>query len=128
MKKTIIQLQSLHLLDYQPNIQTFTFKVLFLQDADQHSFLEKIQIQNPAVITNSLIKKLKSYAKVEISEPTDFVGSLVVTEFLDEDKVESLLLQFFGRLCEKTRILKNTRDHTIYMKMYDQLRTEKLLL
>ena len=128
MKKTIIQFKAMTPVDMQINTETWGFKVSFLQDTVPQSFVEKFTVTDPAKMAEELIKKMKSYAKVEVTEADDLIGSLIVTEFLDEERIEEVLTNFFLRLNERMRILKRTTNHTEYMKLYDQVRTEKLVL
>lgn len=128
MKKTIIQFKAMMPVDMQINTETWGFKVSFLQDGAPQSFVERFTVVDPLKRAEELIKKMKSYAKVEVTEADDLIGSLIVTEFLDEEKIEEVLTNFFLRLSERMRILKRTTNHTEYMKLYDQVRTEKLVL
>ena len=128
MKKTIIQFKAMTPVDMQINTETWGFKVSFLQDGAPQSFVEKFTLADPVKRAEGLIKKMKSYAKVEVTEADDLIGSLIVTEFLDEERIEEVLAKFFLRLSERMRILKRTTNHTEYMKLYDQVRTEKLVL
>jgi len=53
---------------------------------------------------------------------------MFVIRLLNEDKLEEKLHHFFVKLCEKARSLKRTTDHTDYMKLYDELRIQELIL
>src|SRR3989344_2300329 len=97
MKKTIIQFKSMTPVEMHISAETWGFKFSFLQDGAQQSFIEKFTIADPMKMAEELIKKMKSYAKVEVTEADDFIGSLIVTEFLDEEKIEGVLAIFFVR-------------------------------
>ncbi len=79
------------------------------------------------VLVSSVINFLKSQGNPR-TEKEDFVENLHMKMLIDEAKVEERLWNFFARVGEKVRTMKRDRDHSNYMKLFNDIRVSKISL
>ena len=125
MKKTVIALKKIEVTNYQPRTNAASLKIAYQRDNDLQSMYRETTLANPEELTAAIIQDLKSRSKMEILEADDPLGSIVVLDFYDEDKIEEKLFNFLAKLCEKARNLKHLTNHQEYMKMYDEIKVQR---
>ena len=79
------------------------------------------------LLASSVISYVKSQGEREIDED-NFVNSLFVKKLVNEEKIDERLFMYFSKLCEKVRFLKINKNHSNYMKLYDEIKTSCLSL
>lgn len=111
--------------NYQPRTNAASLKISYQRDNDPQSMYKDFVLANPEELATAIIKDLKERSKMEILEADDPLGSIVVLDFFDEEKIEEKLFNFLAKLCEKTRYLKHITNHQEYMKIYDEIKIQK---
>ncbi len=113
---------------YEPRDGGASIKVSYNRDGQEENMYKKVKIENPEKLCGEIVKDVKGRCKLEMSEVDDLVGSIFVIRVVDEDKTEEKLFNFFAKVCDKVRMLRHTRDHVMYMRLYDEIKMEKMKL
>lgn len=125
MKKTTIALKQIEMKNYQPRTSTASLKISYQRDNELESMYKDMPLTDAQELTKQIIQELKTRCKIELSENDDLLGSIFVIHFYDEDAVEEKLFKFMAKLCEKSRFLKHTNNHSEYMKLFDELKVQR---
>ncbi len=128
MKEAILKINRIDLLNFDPKESKADFKISFLKSNEENNILKSYKLENPEFIVEDILKSIKKEGKIEIEDDEDLLGSIFVVRLLEEEKIEEKILAFLARLCEKSRLLKREKNYQSYMKLFDEMKTQKLAL
>ncbi len=126
MKETILELASVHVTQFDPKEGVGEFMIGYLKNKRPVQYAKKLVVEHPEGIVEDILLEVKRREKIEISDTDDILGSIFIIRLKDEEKTEEKLYNFFARLCEKTRTIKNLKDHSQFMKMLDEIKSQKI--
>ena len=128
MKEVIINLHGIEMMDFEARDYVAKMVVCYSIDGERVKKCVNFDLTRRAEsIVQSILTFLKSQADLDINED-DIVSSLFVKRFVNEEKIEERLVNYFAKLCENVRFLKINKNHANYMKLYDQIKISKISL
>jgi hypothetical protein len=126
MKETTITLKGVELQNFLPKEVSASFKITFERDGNQESMYKKLKLTKAEQLTKKILDDIKQRSKIELSETDDPLGSIFIVHLKNEDKTEEKLYNFLSKICEKSRFLKHLNNHNEYMKVYDEIKVQRL--
>ena len=126
MKQTTIIVKEVKVDNYAPKENTASLRISYMRDAEKETMFKKVILKNPEELTAELMKDIKARSKIELSEADDPLGSIFVVHMHNEDNTEEKLFNFLAKVCEKCRYLKHITNHHEYMKVYDEIKIQKI--
>ena len=128
MKQAIIIVKEVKIQEYSPKENSAALKISYLCDAELQSMYKKVTLKNPEELTEEILRDIRLRSKIELSETDDPLGSIFVVHLHEEDRVEEKLFNFLAKVCEKCRYLKHVSNHQEYMKIYDEIKIQRIAL
>jgi len=128
MNKTIYEVKSVHLSDFNPKETNTKIIINYTKNNEPHQIIKQITLNNPVAIVNNILVTIKSKDKMIIEESDDFLSNIFITRIKDEERIEEKLLYYFQDLTKKIKELKAQKIATKYMHLYNQLKISKLIL
>ena len=126
MKRNLIYIKKVEVLQFDPRTNQSKCGIKYLNNNEPKALVIECCVERAEKIARNILETIKEQEKVE--KTSEDIFDVTVTEFANDEKTEEILTNFFGRLCDKTRRLKHERNHTAYMKLYDEIRMEKLMI
>jgi len=128
MQEIVLSLEKLQLTRFDTKTLRGLFTLSYTKNDQKDTFTKEFALEKSEPIVEDIIKTLKALAKIEVRPGDALMGSMFVIRLLREDKLEEKLYTFFVKVCEKARMLKRETDHVEYMKLYDDIRMQQLIL
>lgn len=128
MKEVILKISRIDILNFDPKESKADLKISFLKSNEENNILKNYKLENPELIVEDILKSIKKEGKIEIEDEDDLLGSIFVIRLLEEEKIEEKISAFLARLCEKSRLLKKEKNYQTYMRLFDEMKTQKLTL
>ncbi len=128
--KNMLEIKRVDILNFDPRTNIARCGVKYTRNTALKSLVIDFKMDNASAIAQNLISTIKEQEKENDAseEIVDDIKINVLTEFVNEEGIEDMVFNFFARLCDKTRRLKHEKNHVEYMKMFDQVRMEKLIV
>ena len=126
MKQSIVSLKKIEIQNFLPKTTIASIKISYTRDNQQESMYKDILLSDAEKLTEALIREIKDRCKIELAETDDPLGSIFIVKFQDEEKTEEKLYNFLAKICEKSRYLKHMSNHQEYMKIYDEIKIQRM--
>ena len=128
MNKTIYEVKSVELQDFNPKASLTKLKINYLKDTEQKQLVKDFDLTNPVQVVNSIIVSMKAQDKIIIEESDDFLQNIFIVRIKDQEDVEEKLLAYFQNLNRSISQLKSLKIASQYMQLYNQLKLSKMIL
>tara|TARA_Y100000310_G_C20572714_1_gene758852 strand:+ start:873 stop:1262 length:390 start_codon:yes stop_codon:yes gene_type:complete len=128
MNQVLLNIDGLEMVSFDPS--NYNAKMNLFYAVDGEKFVQKVNFdltRKSNLLASSVISYVKSQGEMEIDKD-NFVDSLFVKKLINEEKIDEMLFMYFSKLCEKVRFLKINKNHSDYMKLYDEIKTSCLSL
>lgn len=129
MKTVNIKLSSLDVMQYDPKSNVATLKVGFLVDNIARSIVSKTTLNDAGLVSNDILNAIKQQAKQgmqsgagKVVSPEEIIDRYTLVVIDDEETTNEKLIGALGRLCSKCSLIRHTRVHNEYMKLYDDVK------
>lgn len=130
MQTIEIQLKRLDVQQYDPKTNIATLKVGFYVGGVVRSITSKTTLNDVELVSTDILNALKQHAKQELKSPAgkvlypeEIISSYALVMFGDEEATQEKLVAALAKLCSKCALLRHTRQHQDYMKLYDDVKT-----
>ena len=127
MKKTILKIKKIEVVNFAPNENSIKFRVLYDIDNKLAELTQECKEIVSDYLTNQIITRIKRSADITY-ETDDILDSIQIIRIEDEDDVKEKIFNFFEKLRRNALKLKHMSSASDYMHLYDQLKTEKFIL
>ena len=127
MKKTILKIKKLEVVNFAPNENSIKFRVLYDIDNKLAELTQECKEIVSDYLTNQIVTRVKRSADVTY-ETDDILESIQIIRIEDEEDVNEKIFNFFEKLRRNILKLKHTSSASDYMRLFDQLKTEKFIL
>lgn len=128
MKDVLLKLEKITITHIDPKQGIGQFVIHFSKDQEKMQMKKSYTLHHPEPIVENILKEVKQQGKMELDTYEDIIGSIFVVRLLDEDATDEKLFHFFARLCEKMKMMQRLKNHTEYMRLYDELKIKELVL
>ena len=128
MQKTVFQIKKVEVKEFKPKEGLSVIKITYSKNGEQKQITKSFHLSNPVEVVNKIILEVKSADKVIIEESDDILQNIYITRIENEEEIEEKLLFFFQSLCSKFSRIKTMNKANDYMKLYDEIKTTKLIL
>ena len=128
MKQVLLNIERLEMVSFDPS--NYNAKMKLAYSVDEEKFLQTVNFdltRKSDLLASSVISYVKSQGEREIDKD-NFVDSLFVKKLINGEKIDEMLFMYFSKLCENVRFLKINKNHSNYMKLYDEIKTSCLSL
>ena len=127
MKKTILKIKKLEVVNFAPNENSIKFRVLYDIDNRLAELTQESREIVSDYLADQIIKRVKRSADITY-ETDNILDSIQIIRIEDEEDVNEKIFNFFEKLRRNALKLKHMSSASDYMRLYDQLKTEKLTL
>jgi len=129
MQKTVYKIKKIEVLEFKPKESVSVIKISFMKnDVPEQIVKEFPMSNNPVEMVNKIILEVKSKDKMIVEDTNDILQNIYITRIDNEEIMEEKLLLFFQNLCGKYAKMKSLKKAPDYMKLYDEIKTTKLVL
>jgi len=128
MNKTIYEVKSVELQDFNPKASLTKLKINYLKNSEQKQITKDFDLTNPVSVVNSIILTIKAQDKIIIEESDDFLQNIFIVRIKDQEEVEEKLLSYFQSLNKSISQLKSFKIASQYMQLYNKLKLSKMVL
>jgi hypothetical protein len=128
MNKTIYEVKSVELQDFNPKASLTKLKINYLKNTEQKQIVKDFDLSNPVAVVNSIIVSIKAQDKIIIEESDDFLQNIFIVRIKDQEEVEEKLLSYFQSLNKSISQLKSFKIASQYMQLYNKLKLSKMVL
>ena len=128
MQKVLYELKRVELVDLKPREGNSGVLVFFEKEGREKVLSLHFDLTNPVDIVNKILLGIKTHDKIIIDESDDILQNIYITRIDNEEVIEEKLLLFFQNLCGKYAKMKSLKKAPDYMKLYDEIKTTKLVL
>ena len=127
MKKTILKIKKIEVINFAPNENSIKFRVLYDIDNRLAELTQESREIVSDYLADQIIKRVKRSADITY-ETDDILDSIQIIRIEDEEDVKERIFNFFEKLRRNALKLKHMSSAADYMHLYDQLKTEKFIL
>src|SRR3989344_2312899 len=128
MNKTIYEVKSVELQDFNPKASLTKLKINYLKNTEQKQIVKDFDLSNPVSVVNNIILTIKAQDKIIIEESDDFLQNIFIVRIKDQEEVEEKLLSYFQSLNKSISQLKSFKIASQYMQLYNKLKLSKIIL
>mgnify|MGYP001583024781 CR=1 FL=1 len=128
MEKNIYRIKKLEVLDFKPKESISSIKITFTKNDVQEQIVKQFNLKNPVEIVNGILLEIKKKGRMIVEDSDDVLKNIYITRIEDEEQMEEKLLYFFQGLCSKFAKIKSLNKAPEYMRLYDEIKTTKLIL
>jgi hypothetical protein len=126
MKEVVIKLHGIEMQEF--DCRTSNAKMVLSYSVDDKGIKNVVNFdfsKTSEIIVKSIFNFLKSEANMDI-KGDDIISSIFVKRFVNEEKIEERLINYFSKLREKVKFMKINKTHTDFMKLYDEIKISKI--
>ena len=128
MQKDIYMIKKLEVIDFKPKESIFSIKITFTKNDVQEQILKEFNLKNPVDVVNSIFLEIKKKDRMIVEDSDDVLQNIYITRIENEEEIEEKLLYFFQGLCSKFIKIRSLTKAAEYMKLYNEIKTIKLIL
>ena len=128
MQKNIYRIRKLEVLDFKPKETISSIKITFTKNDVQEQIVKQFNLKNPVEVVNNILLEIKKKDRMIVEDSDDVLQNIYITRIEDEEQMEEKLLYFFQGLCSKFAKIKSLTKAPEYMRLYDEIKTMKLVL
>ncbi|MEK6862134.1 MAG: hypothetical protein AABY07_09290 [Nanoarchaeota archaeon] len=129
MQSILLKIKRVEIKQFDPRKFAAIFRIFYSNNEKEFSFDFSHDFKTRSeVITEKIIKEVKSRAKPEENYQDDILDSLYTIKLIDGEKVEEKLINFFSKLNEKVKFLKIEKNYQRYMAQIADFNSIKLNL
>ena len=127
MQKTVYKVKKLEVMDFKPKEFISVIKIIYTKNDQQQQIIREFPFINPVEAVNKIILEIKKADKVIVEGADDILQNIYITRIEDEENVEEKMLYFFQNLSAKLSKIKSLKKAQDYLKLYDEIKTTRLL-
>ena len=127
MQKTVYKVKKVGVMDFKPKEFISVIKIIYTKNDQQQQIIREFPFINPVDVVNKIILEIKKSDKMIVEDTDDILQNIYITRIEDEENVEEKMLYFFQNLSAKLSKIKSLKKAQDYMKLYDEIKTTKLL-
>lgn len=127
MKKSIIKVKKVEVTSFNPTSHLIKFRVLYNIDNKLAEITHECKEIISDYLTSQMVTNIKKSADVSY-ETDDILDSILIVRIEDEEDTTEKIFNFLEKMRRNMLKLKNISSASDYMHLYDQLKTEKLIL
>lgn len=120
------ELKGVEVANFDPRNGIIKFKIRFLKNSVLQSFEKEFKFSDTASLVNSVITALKKKDNI-VTYDDDILSGYQVVMLKDEEVASEKLFNFFNRMKERYKIMKATKDAKKYMKIFDEVKSAKII-
>ena len=128
----LIQILNIRSLQFNPKELTAEIEVIFSKDGKHDNMKGQYYLKNPEEIFNKILLEVKSKNKMIFDDPrlspVELLERYSPIKIHNEEQTEEKMFNFIRMLCEKARILKNTKEAREHMRILNEFKTTSLKL
>ena len=128
MNKTIYEVKSVELQDFNPKASLTKLKINYLKNTEQKQIVKDFDLTNPVSVVNNIILTIKAQDKIIIKKSNNFLQNIFIVRIKDQEEVEEKLLSYFQSLNKSISQLKSFKIASQYMQLYNKLKLSKMVL
>lgn len=129
MNTIALRVKRIEISSFNPRNFTANFKIVYSKNDSDYFFTISHDFKTRSeIITENIIKEIKSKAKPEENFKDDILDTLYSIKLTDDKRTEERLINFFARLNEKVKLLRIEKNHQKYMSQIADLNAVKLNL
>jgi len=128
MQKTVYKLKKVEVVEFKPKESVSTIKIVFTKDDVPEQIVKQFNLKNPVEIVNAIMLEIKKKGRMIVEDSDDVLQNIYITRIDAEEEVEDKLLYFFQSLCSKFAKIKSMTKAPEYMKLFDEIKTTKMIL
>ena len=128
MQKTVYKIKKVEVIEFKPKESVSTIKIVFTKNDVPEQIVKQFSLKNPVEIVNSIMLEIKKKDRMIVEDSEDVLQNIYITRIENEEEAEDKLLYFFQGLCSKFSKIRSMTKAPEYMKLFDEIKTTKMIL
>lgn len=128
MQKTVYRIKKIEVMDFKPKEFISVIKIIYTKNDQIQQIVKEFPYINPVEVVNKIVLEIKKADKMIVEDSDDILQNIYITRIENEEDAEEKMLYFFQNLSIKISKIKSLKKAPDYMRLYDEIKTTKLIL
>lgn len=122
MPSILFDVKKIEVLEFKPKEGIGSLCVQYTKNGVPESIVKDFELKDPFLIFQSLVNEIKKKGNIVVGDESDILSGYYVVRFENEEELEIRMLDALKRIVEKVKMLRNTKNASAYMKLFNEIK------
>lgn len=125
MPSVVFDVKGIEVVDFKPREGAGSLIIHYTKNGQAESIKKDFEFKDPFSMFQSIITEIKKKGNIVVEDESDILSGYYVVRFENEEELEAKLLDALKRLVERVKMLKSTKNATVYMRLFNEIKVLK---